>query len=117
MIKREQIKIKQQRALDRLDLHLRIQANQAKTKAFYYWREGVNANLTNSSGNANNTQNMTNILASIGISTIENKPKSNLSKVQKKAIKRMDEAVLTQISAFFTQWKLKTLLLRGTKQA
>ena len=55
----------------------------------------MNANLTNSSGNVTGTQNMTNILASMGISTIENKPKSNLSKVQKKAIKRMDEAVLT----------------------
>ena len=111
MIKREQYKVKQQRALDKLDLHLRIQTNQAKTKAFYQWRESVNVNNTYSSGG-----NRTNMMLSFGLSTIERR-KSNLSKVQKKVIRRMDEALLTHISAFFTQWKLKTLLLRGTKQA
>ena len=56
-------------------------------------------------------------MLNFGMSTIERKSKSGLSKMQKKAIRRMDEAVLTQLSSFFTQWKLKTLLLRGTKQA
>ena len=60
---------------------------------------------------------MTNMLTSFGISGIEKSRKSMLSKMQKKAIRRMDEAILTKLSAFFTQWKLKTLLLKGTKQA
>ena len=75
MIKREQYKVKQQRALDKLDLYLRIQTNQAKTKAFYQWRESVNVNNTHSSGG-----NRTNMMLSFGLSTIERR-KSNLSKV------------------------------------
>ena len=100
MIRREQAKVKQQRALDRLDLHLRIQANHAKTKAFYQWRESANINNTYSSGGG--TQNMTQMLKDMGLSTISQKTKSNLSKLQKKAIRRMDKAVVTQLSAFFT---------------
>ena len=111
MIRKEKVKVLQQRALDKLGLYLTKQAYQAKTKAFYQWRESINVNNTYSSGG-----NMTTML-NFGMSTIERKSKSGLSKMQKKAIRRMDEAVLTQLSSFFTQWKLKTLLLRGTKQA
>ena len=93
MIRREQAKVKQQRALDRLDLHLRIQANHAKTKAFYQWRESVSVNNTYSSGGG--THNMTHILKEMGLSAISQKSKSNLSKMQKKAIRRMDKAVVT----------------------
>ena len=58
------------------------------------------------------------LFSSFGISMIEKKKETGkLTKQQKKAIRKMDEVVLTKLSAFFTQWKLKTLLLRGTKQA
>ena len=54
---------------------------------------------------------------SFGISSIgEKKEGYKLTKQQKKAIRKMDEVILTKLSAFFTQWKLKTLLLKGTKQ-
>lgn len=108
------MKIKQQRALDRLALHLRMQSNFAKTKAFFQWKELCNMNYTqNSSGGGVREENLENLLSSIGLSRISQNGK--LSKLQKKAIRKMDEVVLTKMSAFFTQWKLKTLLLRGTK--
>lgn len=59
---------------------------------------------------------MENLLSAIGLSRISRTGDGNkLSKLQKKAIRKMDEVVLTKMSAFFTQWKLKTLLLRGAK--
>ena len=51
----------------------------------------MNVNNTYSSGN----NNMTNMLTSFGMSGIEKSRKSMISKMQKKAIRRMDEAVLT----------------------
>ena len=59
------------------------------------------------------------LFSSFGIGSTGHKKEGSikLTKQQKKAIRKMDEVVLTKLSAFFTQWKLKTLLLRGTKQA
>ena len=75
-------------------------------------------NYTHSSGGGGRedySRNMENLLSSMGLSRISTQ-NNKLSKLQKKAIRKMDEVVLTKMSAFFTQWKLKTLLLRGTKQ-
>jgi len=88
-----------------------------KSKAFYMWREQCYGNFTYSSNGRDNRESVADLFNSLAISQLtktKNNGTSKLSKKQKKAIRRMDEAILTKLSAYFTQWKLKTLLLRGT---
>lgn len=111
--------MKKSRALDRIALHLRMRANFAKTKAFFQWKELISANFTHSSGGEHAREDIGSLFSNLGITQLSKiyDQGSKLTKLQKKAIRKMDEATLTKLSAFFTQWKLKTLLLRGTKKA
>lgn len=94
-----------------------MRGNFAKTKAFFQWKELLSTDYTLSSGGGRD-RSVGNLFGNIGLSHIEKAPSENkLSKAQKKAIRKMDEVILTKLSTHFTQWKLKTLLLRGSQQS
>jgi len=96
-----------------------MRGNFAKTKAFFSWKELLNTDYTLSSGGGlHRGDSIGTLFGNIGLSHIDKSTSENkLSKAQKKAIRKMDEVVLSNLSTHFTAWKLKTLLLRGSQQS